>query len=188
LALRSEISKGELQRALERVEIKINDLHLNLISLFLIWLSQSNSDLPNRYAVEDKLYQAIKEHLKDISSCTDEEIISAAALYLSKYHKISGYFEKYSSEFKETLALKDNFAGGARKAKTRNLLLCITSVATISLACLIFFLPSLVEFKDNPSAFGKLLLALNTKKEWALISSIILIEILLQLNRPFYAK
>lgn len=174
LALGSELSKGELQRTLEHIESRINNLPLILIPLFLVGLSQSDSDLPNKDTVEDKLYQAIKDQLKDIPSCTDEEIISATtALFLSKYHRISGYFEKYSSELKETLALKDKFAGGTKKAKTRNLLLCIASIATVGLACLMFFLPSLVEFKDNPSAFGKFLLALNAKKSWALVSAIV---------------
>jgi len=180
LALRNKMSKGDLQRILEYVESRINDLPLNIISLFLIGISQSNSDLPNKDVVEDKLYQAIKDQIKEPASCNDEEIISAAsALFLSKYHKISGYFDKYSAELKETLALKDYYREATKKAKTRNLLLFMSSIVTIGLVCLMFFLPSLVQFKDNPSAFGKLLLTLNTIKSWAFASSLVLVAYIL---------
>lgn len=177
LALRDEISDGDLQRTLEHVEPRINDLPLNLTSLLLIGISQSHVGLLGKDAVEDNLYQAIRDRLKDkeLSSFTDEEIISATtALFLARYHRISGYFEKYSSELEETLALKDSFAMGTRKAETRNFLLCLASVATIGLLCLMFFIPSLVGFKDNPSAFGEFLLTINTLKKWALGTAIVL--------------
>lgn len=175
LALREEISQGGLQRTLEHVESRIDDLPLNIISLFLIGISKSNIDLPNKNAVEDRLYQAILNNLTSITHFDDEAIItSATALFLAKYHKFSGYFEKYSSELRGTLALKDAFIEDKKRAKTRNLVLCITSIAFLALVCVMFFIPSLVEFKDNPSAFGKILLALNTKKGWALASAIVL--------------
>jgi hypothetical protein len=175
LGLRNEISDGDLQRTLEHVEPRINDLPLNVTSLFLIGISQSDASLLGKDAVEDKLYQAIRDQIKEISSFTDEEIISAAtALFLAKYHRISGYFAKYFSELKETLALKDSFAMGTRKAETRNLLLCIASIATIGLLCLMFFIPSLVEFKGSPSAFGKFLLTISTQKKGALGTAIVL--------------
>ena len=176
LGLREEISQGDLQRTLEYVQSKIDDLPLNIISLFLIGISQSHVDLPNKNAVEDRLYQAIRKNLTATTSVDDEVIItSTTALFLAKYHKISGYFEKYSSELRETLTLKDGFVEDKKRAKTRNLVLCITFIAFLGLACLMFFIPTLVEFKDNPSAFGKILLALNTKKDWALAPTIILI-------------
>ncbi len=175
LGLREEISQGDLQRTLEYVQSKIDDLPLNIISLFLIGISKSHVDLPNKNAVEDRLYQAIRKNLTATTSVDDEAIItSTTALFLAKYHKISGYFEKYSSELSETLTLKDGFVEDKKRAKTRNLVLCITFIAFLGLACLMFFIPTLVEFKDNPSAFGKILLALNTKKDWALASAIIL--------------
>ena len=175
LALREEISQGDLQRTLEHVESRIDDLPLNIISLFLIGISKSNIGLPNKNAVEDRLYQAILNNLTGTAHFDDETIItSTTSLFLAKYHKISGYFEKYSSELRETLALKDGFVEDKKRAKTRNLVLCITSIAFLGLACLMFFIPTLVEFKDNPSAFGKILSALNTKKVWALASAIVL--------------
>jgi hypothetical protein len=179
LALRGEISSGNLQSILEHVMSKINGLSLTLISLYLIGISQSNLDLSMKATVEDKLYQAIRNKLKGFSasasSIESEGIISAsAALFVAKYHKISGYFEKYSSELKDTLALKNYFTEETKKAKTRNILLCITSIVTVGLVCLIFFIPSLVEFNDNPSAFGRLLLAINTKKLVAASISILL--------------
>ena len=175
LALRDEISQGDLQRTLEHVESRIDDLPLNIISLFLIGISKSNIGLPNKNAVEDRLYQAILNNLTGTAHFDDETIItSTTSLFLAKYHKISGYFEKYSSELRETLALKDGFVEDKKRAKTRNLVLCITSIAFLGLACLMFFIPTLVEFKDDPSAFGKILSALNTKKGWALASVIIL--------------
>jgi hypothetical protein len=180
LALRREISKGDLQRILENVESGIDDLPIGTISLFLTGISQSNVGLPNKDSVEDKLYQAIRDRVKTTSSFEDEEIILATTgLFLANYHRISGYFEKYSAELKETLAQKDNFTEVTKKAKTRSLLLCITLIASISLICFMFFIPSLVEFKDNPSAFGKLLLALNTKKEYAFPTAAVLVAYIL---------
>jgi hypothetical protein len=176
LALRGELSRGELQRILEHVELKTNDLPLGTISLYLIGISQSNAGLPNKGTAEDRLYQAIKEKLGELSSCGEEETISAAtALFLAKYSKIVGYFEKYSSDLKETLALKDEFSKVTRRAKPYNLLLTITLIATIGLSCLMFFLSSLVEFKENPSAFGRFLLTISRFKDWALVPAIVLI-------------
>ncbi|MBW2170348.1 MAG: hypothetical protein JRG69_14045 [Deltaproteobacteria bacterium] len=153
LALRKEISQG----------------------LFLIGISQIHVDLPNKNAVEDRLYQAIRKNLIATTSVDDEVIItSTTALFLAKYHKISGYFDKYSSELRETLALKDRFVEDKKRAKIRNLVLCITFIAFLGLACLMFFIPTIVEFKANPSVFGKILLTLNTKKGWALASAIVL--------------
>ena len=175
LALSREISDGDMQKTLEYVEPRIKDLPLDITSLLLIGISQNNTSLANKKAVEDKLYLAIKKNLSSGNNPDDESLIfSAAALFLAKYHKISGYFEKYSSELRETLALKDDLEADTKKAKTRNLLLCVTSVAFLGLACLIFFIPTLVEFKDNPSAFGKILLALNSMKSWGLITSAVL--------------
>lgn len=175
LALRKEISQGDLQQTVEHVGSRIDDLPLNIISLFLIGISQSSVDLPNKHAIEDRLYQAIRNNLTATTHFDNEAIItSTISLFLAKYHKISGYFEKYSSELRETLALKDGFVEDKKRAKTRNLVLCITFIGFLGLACLMFFIPTLVEFKDNPSAFGKILSALNTKKGWALASAIIL--------------
>jgi len=178
LALSDEISSGDLHRTLEHIEPRIKDLPLSILSLFLIGISRSAVNLPNKDAIEDKLYQVLKYQLTDapLTSFDDEGIITAAtALYLAKYHRISGYLKKYSAELKETLALKDNFTQETRKANRRNLLLCVILIATIGLACMVFYLPSLVQFKDNPSAFGRFLQALNTKKSLALGSSIVLI-------------
>ena len=178
LALIEEISKGDLQRILENVESGIDDLPIGTISLFLTGISQSNVGLPNKDSVEDKLSQAIRDRVK--TTLEDEEtILAATALFLANYHRISGYFEKYSEELKETLAQKDNFTEVTKKAKTRSLLFCITLIATIGLICFMFFIPSLVEFKDNPSAFGKLLLALNTKKDYAFPTAAVLVAYIL---------
>ena len=179
LALRRDISKGDLQKTLEHVKSKISDLSLNVISLYLAGLSQTNLDLAQKATVEDNLYEAIREKLITFptspSSFENEEKISAAtALFVSKYHKISGYYERYSSELKETLSLKSDFVKNKKAAKTRNLLLCVTSIFSIGLLCLIFFLPSFVEFGENPSAFGRFLLKISTKKYHVLLLSLVL--------------
>jgi len=181
LALRKEISRGDLQRILEHVNSRIDDLPLSLTSLLLIGISQSNTEnLANKDTVEDKLYKTIRDRLKSEPSLEDEEIILVGtALFLAKYHKIFGYFEKYSSELKETLALKDSFAEATKKGKTRNILLCISLIAAISLACFIFFIPSLVGFKEDPSAIGKALLSLNEERNYALIAAGILVAYIL---------
>lgn len=171
LALNDQITQGELQRTIEHIEPRIDDLPLNISSLFLIGISQSNAVLPNKDDIEDRLYQSIRSKLTDQ---VDEEglVTSAAALLLAKYHKISGFFEKYSSEIGETLNQKKSLTEDKKKVKARSLLLCITSIAFLALACLIFYIPTFISFKDNSSAFGKILLALNAKKGWALASTI----------------
>jgi len=176
LALRSEASRGDLHKTLERIESRIGNLPLSTLSLYLIGISQSQA-LPNSTAVQDKLYQAIKAQLTAVplASIGDEGCISSTtALYLAKYHRISGYYEKYAAELKETLALKEDFSSATKKAKGQNLILCITLVISIGLACLMFYLPTLVEFKDSPSTFGRFLIALNAKKAWALATSLVL--------------
>ncbi len=176
LALSQKISKGDLQRILEYIELKINDLPLNLISLYLIGISQTNLELPNKDGIEDKLYKAIRDKIKVTTHFEDEEIISSAtALFVAKYHKISGYFAKYSKELKEILALKNDLIEDKKRVSTRNLLLCTISIACISLVCLLFFFPLLIEFPIDLSLFGKFLLALSTKKGLALGSSIVLL-------------
>jgi hypothetical protein len=182
LALGKEISRGELQRILEHVSSRADDLPPKLTALFLIGISQANTEnnLPNKDKVEDKLYRAIRNRFKSAQPTDDEELIYAAtALYLAKYHKISGYFEKYTSELKETLALKNSFTEATKKARTRNILLCMSLIAAISLACFIFFIPSLVGFKEDPSAVGKALLALNEQRNYALIAAGILVAYVL---------
>lgn len=176
LALRSEVSRGDLQKTLERIETRIDDLPLSLLSLYLIGISKG-LNLPNSTAVQDKLYQTIKAQLATapLASLGDEGIIFAAtALYLAKYHRILGYHEKYASELKETLALKGDFSSATKKSKAQNRVLCITLVIAIGLLCLMFYLPMLVAFEKNHSAFGQILLALNAKKEWALVTSLVL--------------
>jgi hypothetical protein len=177
VGLGKEVSKGDLQKTIEHVESKIDVLPLSTICLYFIGISEA-VDLPNTVEIEDKLYQGIKDQLT-FASEEEEQIFAATAIYITKYHRISGYYEKYAGELKETLALKDEFSAATRKAKSRSLLLCITLVFAIGLLCLLFYLPTIVTFEKNPSAFGRILLAINSKKGYALGTSLVLISYIL---------
>lgn len=177
VGLGRDVSRGDLQKTIEHLESRINDLPLSTLSLYFIGFSEA-IDLPNKDEIEDKLYQVIKDQLTSASE-EEEQIFAATAIYIAKYHRISGYYEKYAGELKETLALKDEFLAATRKAKSRNLLLCITLIVAIGLLCLLFYLPTIVAFEKNPSAFGKILLAINSKKGWALGTSLVLIAYIL---------
>jgi len=181
IALGSEVSRGDLQKTIEQFESRINDLSLNTSSLYLIGISRSQN-LPTKNEIEDRLYQNIKEQITKVPIATldTEGIISAAtAIFIAKYHIISGYYEKYASELKKTLVLKDDFFSSTKKAKVRGLLLCITLIVAIGLLCLMFYLPTIVVFEKNPSTFGKILLTINSKKGWALGTSSVLVAYIL---------
>ena len=108
-----------------------------------------------------------------MSSMLEQAVIDAAALKeVALKNAEAAVVEKYSAEISKTLNLKSSLTEDKKRVKARSLLLCVTSIAFLGLVCLIFYIPTFVAFKDNPSILGKILLALNAKKGWALASTI----------------
>jgi hypothetical protein len=90
---------------------------------------------------------------------------------LSQYHKVTGYFERYSEELKTTLALKNDLVKKDAFFRNRFFVLCIVLIFCIVLINLIFFLPSWIEFPKDPSQFEQLLILMNKQRWWALTIS-----------------
>lgn len=83
-ALRAEISTGDLQRIVERVESDIDNLSLGTISMYLAGFSHSNAGLPNKDAHEDRLYESIRDRVKATPSLEDDETIRLRPHYSSQ--------------------------------------------------------------------------------------------------------
>jgi hypothetical protein len=174
IALRDEVTSGDLQKTCEHISSAIDKISLQLRSLYLIGVSICQTDSPDKRSTIDSLYRSISNDLRVTPlSEIDIEVLGAVAvaLLLSQYHKVTGYFERYSEELKTTLALKNDLVKKDAFFRNRFFVLCIVLIFCIVLINLIFFLPSWIEFPKDPSQFEQLLILMNKQRWWALTIS-----------------
>lgn len=165
LGTKDSITEGDLQRTIEYVIPKIQTLPVNLLALYLTAISLTHIKSSNKEVVQDHLYSAIRKQVGLLSE--PEDIISVSiALFVAKYHKISGYFEKNAQELRDIIELNQDLVIEKKIVISRYRALCVCMILSVVLFVILAFVPDLFAVKESKNLFGQILLYLAQKKWW----------------------